>query len=790
MVAELQTVKWQAMDTPMGLWVSVIKSGLLLLGTLWLFINPLVAMAAAYTITLESSIKPMDISQMQSLDVNKLDLAVSTTIKDKITWYRLQAGHFDNLKAARENLAKLKQRYPGAWVTQVKDSAGSRQNLIKVAEKSTQSDSAAIIADKEISYPYVINLQVTYKPVDPVTLPPLTLPQGAVLYTTLAQRREQSWHYLRVGFFADREGASRWLSRLASNYPAAKVVKVTRHERENSAITVIAPAAIEGITVAQNTIAATAVVATKKPLEGARKAMLDGGYGRAIRIYRTLLDGKETADAERQQALELMALAYERMGKSGTAIKNYRDYLLRYPKGEASERVSQRLVSLESATAVSKEKLRETKQVVRDKSYLYGSLSVYYRHDADIQDSSGTTVNQSSLQSYLDITNRTRSSEHDLRARFSGGYRIDLLNSDISESNFSNFYVDYRNTPQEWSTRIGRQSGNSGGVLGRYDGIQLSKQLTATSKINVVMGNPLDSSSDALLQSQKKFYGISTDFGTFAKSWDLQAYAIQQDTGTFIDRRAVGGELRYFQADRNLYGLVDYDLNFQEINTILLIGGMTLANKGRINFMVDQRKSPTLILSNALQGQTVTSLSELALSYTSDEIELLARDRTAYSRSWMVGVSHPLNSRYQLSSDVTVSSISATHASGGVAATDASDNDFYINVRLNIKELLFKGDLTLLSLYYSNTRDMDTTTLGASTQFSYRGDWRINPRLYVDLRQNSTAAENYLVFRPSFRATNHQLKKHTFEIESGYDLTTQTNANDGYYINLGYRWRF
>jgi hypothetical protein len=40
------------------------------------------------------------------------------------------------------------------------------------------------------------------------------------------------------------------------------------------------------------------------------------------------------------------------------------------------------------------------------------------------------------------------------------------------------------------------------------------------------------------------------------------------------------------------------------------------------------------------------------------------------------------------------------------------------------------------------------------------------------------------------RATNHQLKKHTFEIESGYDLTTQTNANDGYYINLGYRWRF
>jgi len=751
--------------------------------------------AKRFIITLQSSTSPIDLKSIKPIPGISQSFLTSIYNKGGVKWHRLQLGYFNDHRSARASLKSLTRRFPGAWISKVsvatKKSANVKSANVKKVVTNSANRTTPRLADNRTNFPYVVNLQITKTAVTPATLPPLTLPKGAVLYTTATQRREQAWHYLRAGFFADREEANHWAKRLSSNYPAAKVLKVTRHERKNAFSSLIEPSSLAKIEVTDKVALRMPQKAAKGPsLADAKRAMLDGDYSRAIQVYRAILGDKVADDAARQSALELLAFAYEREGNSTMARKHYQDYLTRYPKGDASERVRQRLASMESATAKSKEKLRAKRSVLRQKESLYGSFSVYYRHDADIENDNGDNTNQSSIQSYLDLTSRTRTDEHDFRARFSGGYVTDLLNSDNNGMNLSNLNIDYRNQPGEWSTIVGRQSGNSGGVLGRFDGIQVSKEITATSKINFVTGSQVDSSSDALLKGSKKFYGISSDLGTIAQSWDFQAYAIQQSAGSFLDRRAIGGEVRYFKPNGTLFGLFDYDLNLKSINTMLLIGGYTMADKSRVNFMVDQRNSPTITLSNALQGQAATSLEELALSYNSDEIKQLAKDRTARSRSMMVGYSRPLNSRFQLSSDLTVSNISATPASGGVAATDASGNSYYINLRLNVKELLLKGDLSLLSLSYTDSPDMTTTTTGFNSRFPYRDHWRLNPRVYLDYRQNRVAGDNYLVLRPSIKASTQRWKKHTFEFDAGLDFTNQTDVENSYYISLGYHNRF
>ena len=62
--------------------------------------------------------------------------------------------------------------------------------------------------------------------------------------------------------------------------------------------------------------------------------------------------------------------------------------------------------------------------------------------------------------------------------------------------------------------KIGRQTRTSGGVLGRFDGVHLAHDINPYFAINGVFGYPVVSSRQMRMDSDRKFYGISTDFGT------------------------------------------------------------------------------------------------------------------------------------------------------------------------------------------------------------------------------------------------------------------------------------
>ena len=211
--------------------------------------------------------------------------------------------------------------------------------------------------------------------------------------------------------------------------------------------------------------------------------------------------------------------------------------------------------------------------------------------------------------------------------------------------------------------RVGRQTRNSGGVLGRFDGALASWQANPLMRLNVVTGSPVVSRRDPIFKDEKYFYGASVDVGPIWGGVELSLFAIEQREKSLLDRRAVGAELRYFDPNKTALATIDYDLHFQQLNAAIFSGSWTFFDKSTLYGSVDYRKAPYLSAGNALQGQPFTTLYDMLRFHTKEEIDQLAVDRTATYTSAMVGFSRPLTTNFQVSMDATAVNVSGTIAS-------------------------------------------------------------------------------------------------------------------------------
>jgi len=182
-------------------------------------------------------------------------------------------------------------------------------------------------------------------------------------------------------------------------------------------------------------------------------------------------------------------------------------------------------------------------------------------------------------------------------------------------------------------------------VLGRFDGGLLSYTKIPRVKLNFVSGFPAASSSLTSVNTDKNFFGLNADLGTFWKHWDFNVFAINQRVDGITDRRAVGGEARYNYSKGSYFSLVDYDTSFDRLNTFLFVGNWILAGNRTVNLSMDYRQTPSLSTSNALVGQNVNSVSELMNSMSEDDVRRLALDRTAQNWSVTLGGTSPLNDK-------------------------------------------------------------------------------------------------------------------------------------------------
>ena len=533
-----------------------------------------------------------------------------------------------------------------------------------------------------------------------------------------------------------------------------------------------------------------------KLMEEARQAMAKQDYESAIRLYTKVLGQNQTVFAK--QALEYLGVAREKNKQLAHAKKLYEQYLKRYPKGADAERVKQRLIAMISASAPPKQKLRTIAKQKKQAPEIevYGGVSESYNKNIFISDTTGRTVTLDNLRSDLDVTAKLRGQNYDLMSRVSGGLTSDFLSSGASdETRLSSFYFDARDRVRGASLRVGRQSRTSGGVLGRFDGAYGGYQINERFKLNLVAGYPVDSSRVVSLKTERRFYGVSVDIGTINNAWDFNVFAINQQNNGLTDRRAIGGEARYFDPKKSFFSLIDYDVFYGALNMFIFNGRWSPTHNTSFNLNYDYRKSPILTTRNALTGQTVTHLQELLQIYPQKTIYQLAQDRTADSHMLFSGVSYQLSEHYQINADLRLSKFSSTPASAGVIGFDGTALEKEYSMQLTGTSLIKEGDLLLFTSTYSDLTTSNVITLILNTRYPITRKLRINPKLKFRKRDIHTSNSEQYIYTPAMQMTYRVTRKFQIEAEVDADFVTTKSANltehyQNYFFLAGFRYDF
>ena len=689
------------------------------------------------------------------------------------------------------------------------------QSKKRLQKNLTAPDLSAEIENKY----YTINLLSSQKPLKTDNVPRQKIYKNHTIYIAENIVNGRHWYRLRLGYFSSWKKAKIALRKIKQSYPKAWISRVNDENLKKAkqwlALDTLAAAKKEEskekqakpkkeikprINIPDKDFIVTGKSENKKVnflMDKGRNAMIDGEYRKAISYYKKAYQLAQ--GDEKKLALEYLGLARERNGQIAHAKAAYRKYLKDYPNdGENTERVRQRLETILTARLKPKKKIRraDKRKSKEVKWETFGALFQFYRYQTDDSDQTGTTKVDNSLTTNLSLSMRRRSEDYDMRFRFDGSHRYDALtNKDSSDSRLSKLYADITAKKSGLHTRFGRQTSHNYGILGRFDGIIIDYPLTNKYKTTFSYGYPVRSSRDNNVKTDTNFYGLGLEVTDIVSSWDATFYAIQQMRHSISDREAIGTEVRSVNSQRSVFALLDYDTSYSELNTATLITNWLFGkqNVSSLNLVVDYRKSPTLTTSNALIGQTVTSFESLAAAKTEEELRALAQDRTATYKTITLSGSTPLSKKYQLNGDITVSNLSGTPASDGVAATQSTGNETAYSLQFIGNNLLTENDVSIIGVRIANRSSADTTTYDLNSRIILNKEWKIRPRLRYETQTQSNGV-NRTIFKPSVRLDYNLKRNFKVELDTGYDFkkidgTTNTKETS-FYINLGYIYDF
>lgn len=538
-------------------------------------------------------------------------------------------------------------------------------------------------------------------------------------------------------------------------------------------------------------------------MDKARNAFAETKWDEAINALNLLLILPPNSLS--QQAQEMVGLARERSGQSGKAKAEYELYLKLYPDAEGAKRIKERLAMLEQRAASLPAGARPTYSSPAESrapvKTVFGSFAQYY-YDGSTKSESAfntpTTTDQASLTSRdlsaivstIDANARYRSERSDIRLVLRDTDTHSLLDKNPSRNRLDAAYADYRGLDNPYSLRLGRQTGTSGGILGRFDGGIAGYKFTKNWRVNAEVGSPVDYGLD----SKRYFYGLSLDVENIFDSWSGNVYAIRQMVDGIPDREAVGGEIRYFKNGNSLYSMVDYDTLFKKVNIATIQGSVQTKGQTTFTVLLDQRKAPPLSTTNAVFGQPVTSVRQLLLTNTEDELHLKALAITSDVKQVLASVTTPVSASWQLSADYRLTNVGPLPAYNDIPATPGTGNitsytlqaigsNVYSRRDINVfggtwlKSPLFHGE----SVSYSNL-----TGLGAK--------WTLEPSLrwYTQRDTTETKSDRYTaVLRLTYAW------KENISFDGEYDLErsiTQTLVQREVALHrffyLGYRYSF
>lgn len=703
----------------------------------------------------------------------------------------------------------------------------------------------ALAANQADLYKYVLNLESTESKPDiaTATIEPVIGKRYEIYTTTISLGNGKVFYRLRVGFFRSKAEAEVIAHKLRGKYPKLWLDRVHTGDRKSLAVwvaqlpaiansssvspvvtppaaaeppsslpvavapvsepvppepvttqAVIESAPAEPVPEQQQQEIAVAPQSQEKDLEQymerAKTAMANQQYRVAVGLY-SLVVHKGPSEFQKQ-AKEYLGLAREKNGQLIHARAEYREYLKLYPEGQDAERVKQRLLALETALLKPKDKLFKRPKKEFAKWQFFGTLSQYYRDDVLESDFSKTDI--ATVSTDVNLLLRRRTDSYNIRTQLTANHLKYLNNTqNDARTSVTNMYIDFADGLNNKSIRIGRQTQNKGGVIGRMDGVWMDYRLTSNTKVNLVAGYPVQVTVSNIAQDNRPFYGISADFDTEAKAWSYNLYAITQKVDTLVDRNAVGGEIRYQKDKQNHFLSVDYDTFYSQLNTFYFVGNWRFENNANFILTLNSRNSPILTTTNALVGQTAQSIDEMLLTYTEAEIKQLALDRTANYKSASLSTTIPISGKWTFNAEATVSNLSSTPSSGGVTGIASTGDEYFYGIQFISNGVFHRDETTRYEIRYDDTANYARTRYIINSRFPLGEKWRIRPRIAWESRDNTDGTQTTKI-APGMRLDYKLLRQFKLEFDMNYesaktDGVVPVNENN-YYISAGFLWDF
>jgi hypothetical protein len=554
---------------------------------------------------------------------------------------------------------------------------------------------------------------------------------------------------------------------------------------------------------------------SKDLLEKAKQSLAANDPSAAIRDLNHLLSLPTSAST--REAQELMGIAWEKKNEIAKAKGEYELFLKLYPVGPDADRVRERLAKLpvvieQTSPAVAGAPQGQTEQ---PSWIITGGLSQYlYRGNSHIEiltppppglltfnQQTLSLTDQNSLVTNVDVMALHRSQGTNTRIVFRDSYNKNYLSSSLgSQQRISAAYVEQNDQAMGLQYRVGRQSGTFG-MVGMFDGAYGSYQFMPGYRLSALAGQMAQFGTTLYNQN---YVGAGIEKQPTFESVGGTLYFLQNRADGYMNREAVGLELRYFDAYKSGFSMVDYDLLFKDINLIMVQGNLRLDNGTSFFALTDHRRSPMLQLTSVFPAAASPADFTPAVNVTQallntgislSDLRKWAVDSTATSHMTSFGVSYPLTQQWQVGADFGFSSVSAIPGVGSIPAQPDSGVS-----RTSNFQVIGSGVLSATDTMVANVTLIDAPTYtGRNLNLNVGNSW-FDYKLRVDLgwreyqQRDRGSSATLTRASPTLRVSYRAFKDVSIEAETGLEKSHQIDASGNTtdslrkYLYTGYRW--
>lgn len=549
-------------------------------------------------------------------------------------------------------------------------------------------------------------------------------------------------------------------------------------------------------------------------MQQAHAALERGDAAAALKALDALLALPPTTQTRAAQAL--IGEVRLRLGDTVRARVEFETYLKLYPDGDEAPRVREHLAQLPARAERRAERPRvePTTTITSGFSqYYFGGQSQTRTQLKDtvlegqipqvVSDSTISATDQKQALTSVDFGWRYRDAEQDARFVFRDSYTADLMPNRPDKNILSVLYLDYKSIPTGLSARVGRQSGLGGGVLGRFDGVQVDWIFKPKWKLGAVAGVP----TDTLLDARRHFYGASIDADALLPNCGGSLYVNQQVIDGEIDRRAVGTELRYVKPNASLFSSLEYDVELKGLNIASLQGLFMTEGNTTINLMYDRRATPMLMLGNALffsppnGAPQPRNIRDLLGMQTLDAARNYVSGTTAYMTQASAGFTTPVTMHWQAGLDLRLTNVGALAPVAEIPelanGRPGTGNLWNAGAQAIGTNLYSARDTHVVSVSVVSGPDLSGWLASYNNLSVPWPQWQLEPslRLYQQQLQTAIGIVRTARWTPGLRVSNRIAQRWTLESDLSVEFSktqgpTQNESATRVFYSLGFRYDY